>query len=167
MGSDQFTFQTDVLPVVKAWASRSPASDPDRETKVNDAVSIAWEIFSTGPDDATPSTIARFAVKRVRSNRVHSESVRSVSNPTKRHSKPQRATFDVSKIWRDGDNPARIVRFRLDYEAWLSRLKPRSQQIAKLLAAGHTTQEVAELVGCTEGNVSQYRRRLMDSWHAR
>lgn len=166
MGTDQFTFESDVLPVVKAWASRSLASDSDREAKVTDAISIAWEIFKTSPDEATPSTIARYAVKRVHSHRTYSESVRSVSSPKRRLGKPERCTFDVACIWRDGDNPARIVRFQLDYQSWLNGLNPRAKAIAELLAAGHTTQEVAELIGCTEGNVSQYRRRLASSWHA-
>lgn len=167
MGSDKFTFEADVLPVVQAWASRSLSSDSDRDAKVNDAVSIAWEIFQTSPDEATPSTIARYAVKRVRSDRTFSESVRSVSSPKRRLGKPERCTFDVQAIWRVGDNPARIVGFRLDYHAWLDTLRPASRVIAELLAAGHTTQQVAEKLGCTEGNVSQYRRRLQTSWNAR
>lgn len=167
MGSDQFTFEQNVLPVVKAWANHSLKSDPDKDAKVNDAISIAWEISKTAPPTATPSSIANFAVKRVRSERTFSESVRSVSSPRRKVGKPDKFAFDVNLIWRDGDDPARIVRFRLDYQAWLQSLNTRSKQIAELLAAGHSTQEVAEKIGCTNGNVSQFRRRLEASWAAR
>lgn len=167
MGSDQFTFQANVLPVVKSWASRAFMGDNDRETKLNDAASIAWEIFLTAPNDAPPQAIATFAIRRIRANRVFCESVRSLSSPTRRPTKAVAETFDVADVWRVGSDPARIAGFRIDFRQWFQRLKPRSQQIVELMVTGHTTEEIAETLGCTPGNVSQYRRRLATSWYTR
>jgi hypothetical protein len=71
--------------------------------------------------------------------------------------------------WEVVDNrvsPADQAAFKLDYEAWLSRLPVRKRRVAELLAAGETTGEVARLLGVTAGAISQARRSLEADWRA-
>jgi DNA-binding NarL/FixJ family response regulator len=56
------------------------------------------------------------------------------------------------------------VWFRIDFPAWLARLSPRNRRIAKLMAAGYSTGEVANKFGISASRVSQLRRQLHDSW---
>jgi hypothetical protein len=55
---------------------------------------------------------------------------------------------------------------RIDIHAWLSSLPRRSRQIAKDLAHGCSTREVAQKFGVTAGRISQLRRELQRSWAA-
>ncbi len=154
-----------MLPVVKAWSEKSFTGN-DRQFQINDAISSAWEIFRTAPADTLPTKIAYFSIKKVKSNRQVSESVKCPLS-SKRHSqKPVRCTFETALQARDNANPARVVAFKIDFQQWLAELNPRGRQIAELLAMGHETYAVAEILGVTPGAVSQWRRRLEDSWYA-
>ena len=56
------------------------------------------------------------------------------------------------------------VAVRLDGRAWLATLSGRLRRIAKDLAYGCSTSEVAKQHGVTAGRVSQLRRELHDAW---
>jgi hypothetical protein len=58
------------------------------------------------------------------------------------------------------------VAAKLDVGAWFSTLTKRMKEIAKDLAIGCSTSEVAEKHGVTAGRISQLRRVLEDSWVA-
>jgi hypothetical protein len=58
------------------------------------------------------------------------------------------------------------VAARIDIGAWLATLTKRMKDIAKDLAFGCSTSEVAERYGVTAGRVSQLRRVLEKSWAA-
>jgi hypothetical protein len=58
------------------------------------------------------------------------------------------------------------VAAKLDVSAWFATLSRRLQQIARDLAYGFSTSEVAEKHGVTPGRVSQLRRTLEQSWFA-
>jgi hypothetical protein len=60
--------------------------------------------------------------------------------------------------------PADIAASRLDFAAWLSRMKHRRREIAELLGAGYRTQEVAERFRLSQSRVSQMRREFESSW---
>ena len=60
--------------------------------------------------------------------------------------------------------PADIAATRLDFRAWLAQLTRRTRQIAKDLAEGYTTSEVACKHGLSASRVSQLRRELYDAW---
>lgn len=167
MGSDQFTFEQNVFPVVSVLLKRRLASDPDKENKLVDALSVAWEIFRTAPCSVSPKSIAYYALKSVHSNRQHCESSRSLLSPKCRDTKPTRSMIDVAVVSRVGGDPAKVAAFRIDFDQWRTRLTSKQRHIVELLIQGYTTQEVAEMIGCSEGNVSQYRRRLAESWYAR
>ena len=55
---------------------------------------------------------------------------------------------------------------RIDIHTWLGSLPRRNRQIAKDLAHGCSTREVAQKYGVTAGRVSQVRRELQRSWSA-
>jgi FixJ family two-component response regulator len=58
------------------------------------------------------------------------------------------------------------VAAKMDIGAWFATLTRRMRQIAKDLAFGCTTSEVAEKYGVTAGRISQLRRTLEASWVA-
>jgi hypothetical protein len=58
------------------------------------------------------------------------------------------------------------VAAKLDVSAWFTSLTQRPKQIAKDLAFGSSTSEVARTHGVTPGRISQLRRALAESWAA-
>jgi hypothetical protein len=58
------------------------------------------------------------------------------------------------------------VAAKLDVGAWFATLTQRMKQIARDLAYGFSTSEVAEKHGVTPGRISQLRRTLEESWAA-
>src|ERR1700704_6029634 len=56
------------------------------------------------------------------------------------------------------------VAAKMDVGAWLATLTRRTRQIAKDLAFGCSTSEVARMHGVSPGRISQLRRKLEDSW---
>jgi DNA-binding NarL/FixJ family response regulator len=54
--------------------------------------------------------------------------------------------------------------FRIDFPAWLKTLPRRDRKIAKALAEGHRTTDVARRFGLSMARISQLRRELYDSW---
>lgn len=58
------------------------------------------------------------------------------------------------------------VAAKLDVGAWFATLPRRMKQIARDLAYGSSTSEVAEKHGVTPGRISQLRRTLEASWTA-
>jgi hypothetical protein len=59
-----------------------------------------------------------------------------------------------------------VVAARLDVGAWFATLSRRMKQIARDLAYGCSTSEVADKHGVTSGRISQLRRSLEQSWDA-
>jgi DNA-directed RNA polymerase specialized sigma24 family protein len=60
--------------------------------------------------------------------------------------------------------PAEIAAARIDVAAWLCSLSPRSRRIAKALAMGETTTDVAQKFNVSRPRVSQFREELKASW---
>ena len=58
------------------------------------------------------------------------------------------------------------VAAKLDVGAWFATLTKRMKEVAKDLAFGCSTSEVAEKHGVTAGRISQLRRSLEESWAA-
>ena len=77
------------------------------------------------------------------------------------------ATQGAWKEWTVQNNrvtPADEAAFRLDFQAWMAGLPERKREMAGLLALGHETGVVAEMLGVTPGAVSQSRTWLARSW---
>jgi hypothetical protein len=162
---DKSTVQQAAMEAAKWYALKRFAGDPDRDQKVADAVSVAWELSLDGSETASPSTYARFSVRRVTTGRQFTQSVRSIDGPpTPRAEKPERTSLDVAALVSPGPDPAEIVQIRHDTAAWWSGLTGRKRQIAEALALEYTTSEVAEMFGCSPARVSQVRRELAESW---
>jgi hypothetical protein len=58
------------------------------------------------------------------------------------------------------------VAAKMDTRAWFATLTKRMKEIAKDLACGCSTSEVARKYGVTAGRISQLRRTLEESWVA-
>jgi DNA-binding NarL/FixJ family response regulator len=58
------------------------------------------------------------------------------------------------------------VTAKMDVGAWFATLTKRMKEIAKDLAFGCSTSEVARKYGVTAGRISQLRRTLEESWLA-
>jgi hypothetical protein len=58
------------------------------------------------------------------------------------------------------------VAAKMDVSAWFAMLGQRMRQIAKELALGFSTSEVARKHGVSAGRISQLRRSLEESWAA-
>lgn len=137
---------------------------PDREERIADAVSFAWEFAQTAGPDATPSTIKHYAIRRVRSGTFRG-SERSIEHQRPRGRQPaQRVVFAIEDFARVGDDPAVLAQVRIDVAAWWCTLPHLKRTVARLLAAGFRTEEVAQFVGKTEGRISQMRGELLKSW---
>ena len=164
----QFRFEADVLPVVEHWARKRFANDPQRDEKIADAKSVAWEFTEAARDRdaATPSTIARFAVWRVAQGRQFPESVRSIDGPPGRCPKPLRVEFRPDRLCTDRDDPAERAGFQIDFSAWFAGMDDRKKILLESLALGNSTCEVADGYGLTPGRVSQIRLEFAESWQA-
>jgi hypothetical protein len=131
---DECSSQDVVLEVTRRLARKVFAGDQDAETKVHDAVSVAWELSQTAPPDAKPGQVAAFAIKRIRIGRQFRQSVRSIDNPRPAsREKPSREALDVAEFARTGDDPAQIVAIRLDLRVWWGGLSDRARRAAAAL----------------------------------
>lgn len=57
------------------------------------------------------------------------------------------------------------VAMRIDTPEWLATLSRRLRRIAKDLAVGRSTSQLARKHGLSAGRISQIRRALVESWH--
>lgn len=147
------------------FAHRYFAGEWDLKTLVADAVSKAWEFAQTAGETATPLTIAKFAVRRAGSARRFAGSTQSIDHPRHREQhQPICLDFEPTDFTRAGDDPALIAALRIDMAAWFASLSPRKRTVARLLAVGTRTHEVASTLGLSNGRVSQLRQELSDSW---
>lgn len=140
--------------------------DPDREAKAHDAESTAWEFAITAPENATPSTIARFAVRKVAISRQFRQSTRSIDGPNdpRRAAKPERKSVELTRVIAPGDNPADVACFWLTFPDWLKSLSPRNRRIALAMIQGEPTHLIAERFSLSSPRVSQLRRELQEDW---
>ena len=60
--------------------------------------------------------------------------------------------------------PAETAAARIDLAAWFRSLARKKRRIARELARGEGTGNVARIFGLTAGRVSQLRRELAESW---
>lgn len=161
--SDDFLHR--VYPVLHRMAQLRWRRD---ETLVADTVSCGWEIYRRARADVTPGNIGHYAILTVASRRWLQGSKRCPSASPQTDTQPTVIHFDFDEYCSTSSHqdPARIAALHLDFTDWLETLTARQQQLVALLAVGESTSEAAQALGCTAGNISQYRRRLADSWYA-
>jgi hypothetical protein len=120
---------------------------------------------------ASASTLAWYSVRLVKRGRPTAGRMNS-KEPLSRYAQVGRG-FHVEHLnsnWIDTmveDKRASVadqVAAKMDVGAWLATLTRRTRQIAKDLAFGCSTSEVARMHGVSPGRISQLRRKLEDSW---
>jgi hypothetical protein len=130
-------------------------------------------------DRAFPSVLAKFAVRQVNDCRRvgTSQNIRDASSElARRKGRVVLERLDhldsETQEWQEAiveDHRTPVfdqVWFRIDFPAWLACLRPRDRKIAKALAVGNSTGEVATTFGVSPGRISQVRRELYLSWTA-
>jgi hypothetical protein len=119
----------------------------------------------------SPSSLAWYAALHVKRGRPAAGRMNS-KEPLSRYAQFGRGiqVEHVNSKWIDAlveDKRAAVadvVAARIDFGSWFSTLSRRMRLIAKDLAFGGTTSEVARKHGVTAGRISQLRRRLKESW---
>lgn len=122
---------------------------------------------------ATPSTLAYYSSRQVKCGRPAASRMNS-KEPLSRYGQ-LRNSIKVEHLWTDWidtmveDKRASVVDLvatKMDFSAWFKTLSYRMRQIAKDLAFGCSTSEVAKKHGVTAARISQLRRSLEQSWAA-
>jgi len=167
MAERQFTFESDILPTVEQIAQRVFAGKHNADELIVDTITNAWKNWDANPGHS-PKRYAYYGIKGVRSAEREQRTKRSIDAPLRlKISGMRRDCTALETQFRDRDNPARIVGFRLDIEDFCElELNDRLRRIFELLGEGRTAAEVAEIMGVTSSAISQSRRRLAALWYA-
>lgn len=161
-----------MLPIISRHAdfafrrlSRQVREDLVQEVVANCFVAYVRLIERDKQDAAYPSALARYAIRSVKRGRRVGTS-QNVDDVTSRYC--QLATgATVERLAECDDRHStrpEDTAMRLDFAAWLDSLSRGRRQIAKSLAAGETTTEVARQLGVCPSRVSQIRNELRESW---
>jgi hypothetical protein len=120
---------------------------------------------------ATPSSLAWYSSKHVKRGRPAGGRMNG-KEPLSRYGQisndievdRQRGNW-IDAMVEDKRAPvADLVAAKVDVGAWFATLTKRMNEIAKDLAFGYSTSEVARKYGVTAGRISQLRRTLEQSW---
>jgi hypothetical protein len=125
---------------------------------------------------AYPSVLAWFAVRQVRDGR-RVGTKRNVKDLTFPHGQRRRNVL-VQPLWNERAHgrweeilvedrsmgPADVATFKIDFAAWLRRLKRSKRQVALRFVAGDTPSEVANHFRLTRPRISQLRQELRQNW---
>ena len=176
----------ELLPAIKRHARvvfrDSPASEREEliaETVANCFVAYV-RLIERGLNDVIYSTpLAMYAIKQIRcGRRVGARlNVRDVTSEYAQRAKGIRVErldrFDSEEVsWREvvvedrTAGPADIAATRIDFAAWLRTLTPRLRRIARTLATGETTKNVARKFHLSPARISQLRSELRNAWLA-
>ena len=185
VSSEPVAWQTNflaVLPAIQTHARirfRHLRPEP-REEAVQAAIASAClsyqRLVSQGKLHAVrPSSLADFAVRRVRSGRMvgsrqNSRDLHSPLTQRKHRVFLHSLTPDKRDAWQAAlveskrVPPADLAAFHIDFEHWLGGFAHRDRKIITALASGERTAAVAGRFGLTAGRVSQLRRRYERDW---
>jgi hypothetical protein len=126
---------------------------------------------------ASPSTLALYSSRHVKRGRPAAGRMNS-KEPLSRYAQLGRgirverldAYSEQREAWIDWlveDKQASVpdrVAAKMDFGAWFASLTQHMKRVAKDLAFGCSTSEVAQKYGVTSGRISQLRRTLEESW---
>jgi hypothetical protein len=154
-----------------------------KEDAIAETVALAWKWYlllaHKGKDARQfPSALAAFTARAVKSGRrlCGQERVADALSPLAqaRHgfavsSLPSHSTLSANLFSEALADNTRTpvpeqVHFRIDFPAWLRRLGDRDRRIARDMALGHRTQDLARLHQVSAGRISQLRRQLHTDW---
>ena len=122
---------------------------------------------------ATPSSLAWYSSRQVKRGRQAGGRMNG-KEPLSRYGQISNGIQiePLTSKWIDAmveDKRATVadqVAAKIDVAAWFATLTKRMKEIAKDLAYGFSTSEVAKKYGVTAGRISQLRRTLEESWVA-
>jgi peptide subunit release factor 1 (eRF1) len=174
----------DMLPRICSQARRAfrQLRPEHRDELVQEVVANAYCTFVAlvrrGKADVAYATpLANYAIRQVLAGRrvASKPSIRDVMSPQARAAHgfavERLDVFDEKQSqWRQilvedrRATPADIAAARIDMAAWFRSLSPRSRRIAKSLAMGETTTDVARQFQLSRPRVSQLREELKMSW---
>jgi hypothetical protein len=175
-----------ILPRIQtqAWRAFQGLSFDMKQELQSEVVGHCWKsfikLFELGRhEDVSPMTLARFAIRVVRSGRRIGASlnINDVSSSYCQNRMGIRsAAFCI--IDQNGDNwaesliaderarPDQLVMARIDFSEWLQTLKPLHRKVAEHLSLGESTHSTARIFNLSPGRISQIRRLLERSWRS-
>lgn len=157
--------------------------DPDGlEEVVQEGVANCYQAFVRLADrgraqDYYAPALARFAARQIRAGRNVGGPMNS-RDPLSRYAQ-RKHHLVVERLDQESREAAKKIEaaitdrrmsvperaaLRVDVPRWLQSLSRRTRRIAKDLALGHTTSEVAAMYALSTSRVSQIRRELYQSW---
>lgn len=164
-------FERLAILIAERLARRWKMSDDN----VHNAKQEAW--YQARARKGTPGTVAHNACCQVLAGRGlgMAESVRSIDHPNpvrsvdgvRKRVRPatKRGVFHLQHFAKEGENPAEIAAFEIDFADWRNRLDERKRAIVEaFLEDGLTTREAAKFFKVSPGRISQIRRELEQEW---
>ena len=173
-----------ILPRIQkqAWNAFQGLSFDLKQELQSEVVGHCWKsfvkLFELGRhEDVPPITLARFAIRAVRSGRRVGASlnINDVSSDYCQNRLGIRSTsfcmIDQNEVhWAESliadqrARPDQLVMARIDFAEWLQTLKPLHRKVAQHLSLGESTHSTARIFNLTPGRISQIRRLLERSW---
>jgi hypothetical protein len=175
-----------ILPRIQsqAWLAFQGLSFDLKQELQSEVVAHCWKsfarLFELGRhEDVPPMTLARFAIRAVRSGRRIGASL-NINDVTSQYCQ-NRMSVRSSQFYKtdlNGDNwpesliaderarPDELVMARIDFSEWLQSLKPLHRKVAEHLSLGESTHSTARIFNLSPGRISQIRRLLEQSWHS-
>ena len=173
-----------ILPRIQsqAWNAFQGLSFDLKQELQSEVVGHCWKsfirLFELGRhEDVSPMSLARFAIRAVRSGRRMGASLNIndvSSNYCQRRLGIRTTPFCMidqhgerlaeSLIADERARPDQLVMARIDFSEWLQTLKPLHRKVAEHLSLGESTHSTARIFNLTPGRISQIRRLLEQSW---
>ena len=173
-----------ILPRIQsqAWNAFQGLSFDLKQELQSEVVGHCWKsfirLFELGRhEDVSPMSLARFAIRAVRSGRRMGASlnINDVSSTYCQRRLGIRTTpfcmivqngekWAESLIADERARPDQLVMARIDFSEWLQTLKPLHRKVAEHLSLGESTHSTARIFNLTPGRISQIRRLLEQSW---
>ena len=154
-----------------------------REDLIADALAAAYAMFVSlvrrGRESlAFPTPLATYGARHARAGRkvgtasnasdVLSQECREkrevIVERLDRPSRHQRGLWTSLLVEDRRAGPAETAAARIDFDHWMETLSKRDCRLAKCLALGEPTQDVAHRFRLSPGRISQLRRELKESW---
>ena len=169
-----------ILPRIQsqAWLAFQGLSFDLKQELQSEVVAHCWKsfarLFELGRhEDVPPMTLARFAIRAVRSGRRIGASL-NINDVTSLYCQNRMGirsslngdNWPESLIADERARPDELVMARIDFSEWLQTLKPLHRKVAEHLSLGESTHSSARIFNLSPGRISQIRRLLEQSWHS-
>ena len=173
-----------ILPRIQsqAWNAFQGLSFDLKQELQSEVVGHCWKsfirLFELGRhEDVSPMSLARFAIRAVRSGRRMGASL-NINDVSSNYCQRRLGirTTPICMIDQNGEKwaesliaderarPDQLVMARIDFSEWLQTLKPLHRKVAEHLSLGESTHSTARIFNLTPGRISQIRRLLEQSW---